>query len=154
MQSLLGWVNDIGIGGIVAVAAGGLVVAAAVLIAWRRYNTPTERERRRRHGVNNRGRITVGTLLDLDESAEHYLFHYTYSVGGAEYSASQDLAPIREQIPTPHEALIGSVAVKYDPNNAPNSIILCEAWSGLRVANGSGVKPGARQPLATQSRTA
>lgn len=154
MQSFLGWLGDVSIGGIAAAAAGAAVVGIAVFLAWRRYNTPAERERRRRLHVQERGRITAGTLHDLDEAGAHYLFHYTYSVGGAEYSASQDLAMLREQIPEPHEGLIGSVMVKYDPNNAPNSLILCESWSGLRTPKGRPVTPAEPPRLATQSRTA
>ena len=61
---------------------------------------------------------------------------YTYSVGGVEYSATQDVSSIREHLPE-DAALAGPATVKYIPRNPANSIVICEEWSGLRVRKGA-----------------
>ena len=61
------------------------------------------------------------------------LLFYSYEVRGVEYTASQDVGAMREQLPTDASAVNGVVYVKYDPKNPANSIILAETWSGLRT---------------------
>jgi hypothetical protein len=68
-------------------------------------------------------------ITEADETA---LF-YTYSVGGVQYAASQDISTLRELLPSPPERLIGAVSLKYFPRNPANSILICEQWSGLRA---------------------
>ena len=69
--------------------------------------------------------------------------YYSYSVRGVTYTASQDLAQLRAQIPADLEKLIGPASLKYSPRNPANSIIVCEKWSGLRA------KPSADPPVLT-----
>ena len=89
---------------------------------------PKDKEKRRRLQVNQQGRLGDATITEVHEST----IFYEYSVRGVLYTASQDVAKLREQIPTDLERLIGPVTLKYSPRNPANSIILCEEWSGLR----------------------
>ena len=89
---------------------------------------PKDKEKRRRLQVNQQGRLGDATITEVHEST----IFYEYSVRGVLYTASQDVAKLREQIPTDLERLIGPVSLKYSPRNPANSIILCEEWSGLR----------------------
>lgn len=111
----------------VAAAVGAIAVLA---VALGRRSSPSERERRRRLEVNARGRLVCGMVLDVEQDA----LQYSYSVGGAEYSAAQDISSLWDLIP---EEPTGPVLVKYLPSNPANSIVVCEEWSGLRRRNGA-----------------
>ena len=89
---------------------------------------PKDKEKRRRLQVNQSGRLGDATITEVHENT----IFYEYSVRGVVYTASQEVAKLREQIPTDIERLIGPVTLKYSPQNPANSIILCEEWSGLR----------------------
>jgi len=107
-----------------------LLVAVVVFIAWRIRGNPIERERRRRLQVNREGRLGDGTITEMARDA----IYYSYSVGGVEYTASQDTGQLRDRIPPEAERLIGHpVSIKYESRNPANSIVLCEEWSGLRA---------------------
>jgi hypothetical protein len=102
--------------------AGGLVLRARL--------TPEKRERKRRLLVHQRGRL--GDALITGASAD--ALYYTYSVRGVQYEASQDVTALRDRLPADPERLIGLASMKYATNNPANSILVCEEWSGLRVA--------------------
>src|ERR1039458_7513085 len=89
---------------------------------------PNDKEKRRRLQVNEQGRVGYATITEVHEST----IFYEYSVRGVLYTASQDVAQLREQIPSDLDRLIAPVTLKYSPQNPANSIILCEEWSGLR----------------------
>lgn len=112
-----------------AAAAVSGVAALVQLVLWKR-RSPAERERRRRLEVHARGRIVCGMALELQQD----VLYYNYSVGGAEYSAGQDVSALRHLLP-PEPA--GPVLVKYLPSNPANSIVVCEQWSGLRKQKGA-----------------
>jgi hypothetical protein len=118
------------------VAAAALLGGVVFFILKR--PSAVERERRRRLSIHRAGRITDGTVFDVDEPGEDgrsgmgHLLHYTYSIGGVDYSACQDVSALAEQIGEDPAVLIGSVYVKYQSKNPYNSIIVCEEWSGLR----------------------
>jgi hypothetical protein len=109
----------------------GAVAGTAALAAWmnpRTRVTPEERERRRRASVSASGRMASGTTTDLSNG----ILSYTYTVGGVEYSATQDLSALVDLLPPEPETLIGRpVSVRYLAHNPANSIVLSEAWSGL-----------------------
>jgi len=87
--------------------------------------------------VNAKGRMAGATVVDCREDE---LF-YSYSVGGAHYTASQDISGVRDRLPAGSPSLLGTATVKYDPANPANSILISEDWSGLRkaaAANGGG----------------
>jgi hypothetical protein len=113
------------------VLAGVLVVLIALIgfRAWQRSRvTPEERERRRCEALVAMGKMGDATLMEVRDD----LLLYSYHVRGMEYAASQDIAHLKEYMPSDLSAL-DSVSVKYDASNPANSIILAERWSGLRT---------------------
>jgi hypothetical protein len=52
-----------------------------------------------------------------------------------EYTASQDISALQEQVPADLSGAIGPIYVKYDARNPANSIVLAEEWNGLRTAS-------------------
>lgn len=123
----------------VLIGAGLLATALiAGLVVYRlRRPSSAERERRRRLQLHQHGRITDGMITDVAEAAQddasgspRFIF-YAYTIGGVEYSACQDVSTLGEYIGEDPANLIGAVYVKYHSRNPHNSIIVCEAWSGL-----------------------
>jgi hypothetical protein len=107
------------------------VVAAGVLVVLRIRRKPKDKEKRRRTEVNLSGRLGDATITEISEDA----IFYEYSVRGVTYTASQDISQLRELIPSDSHRLIGRPAsLKYSSQNPANSILLCEDWSGLRIA--------------------
>ena len=105
-----------------------VVIAAFGYRAWRRSRTtPEERERRRCALLVATGKITDAMLVEIRE----VLVFYSYSVRGVEYTASQDISRFASD-PTVDFSGVSAMSVKYDPRNPANSIVLAEAWSGLR----------------------
>ncbi len=96
-----------------------------------------ERERERRLRISEIGRITDGTVLDVNEmeqegSGELQFLIYQYDVAGVSYEASQDITYLRHKVDL-HTCRIGlPTSIKYDPANPGNSIVVSESWSGLR----------------------
>ena len=101
-----------------------------------RRKTPERLEQERRGRIHATGRITDGTVIDAREmqngaKAAQFLI-YQYDVGGVSYEASQDVTYLRQFVDL-HSCRIGlPAAVKYDPANPGNSIVIAEEWSGLR----------------------
>jgi hypothetical protein len=111
--------------------AGALAILLALIgfQLWKRSRvTPEERERQRRTMLAAHGKMGDATLLEVQDG----LLVYAYLVRGVEYTASQDITRLTPQMP-PDLSALGVVAVKYDPKNPANSIVLAEQWSGLRV---------------------
>jgi len=110
-----------------------IVVGAVLLAMWRVVHsrlTPEKREQRRRLDINLNGRLGDALLTECHENT----LYYTYEVRGVHYTASQDISTLRDQLPAAPERLGGMVNMKYAAQNPANSILLCEEWSGLRVA--------------------
>ncbi len=126
MSSVLG---AAAIPAVIGVAAGLALAAAVGAIFWRRCS-PAELERRRRQKVNSRGKTAGAIVVDLREDE----LVYSYTVGGAHYTASQDVSGVRHRLPAGSWGLLGPATVKYDPANPANSILVSEEWSGLRGA--------------------
>jgi len=108
-----------------------VLIALAIYIALRVHGTPEKRERRRRLSVNRLGRLGDALITEVSES----IIYYSYSLRGVQYTASQDVSALMDRLPADHEKLIGVASMKYAPNNPYNSILICEEWSGLRVAD-------------------
>ncbi|HWQ54775.1 MAG TPA: hypothetical protein VN442_13905 [Bryobacteraceae bacterium] len=108
-----------------------LVVAVVGRIVWRKWQgsryTPEELERQRREMLMGCGKMGDATLVDIRDN----LVFYSYDVRGIEYTASQDVGGLADSLPEDADAA-GPVAVKYDPRNPANSIIISEEWSGIR----------------------
>jgi hypothetical protein len=131
----LGW--SYGAAQAVMLALAGLLTVLLAILGYRAWRdsrvTPEERERRRREALAAHGKMGDAVLVEIREDA---LF-YTYAVRGVEYTASQDVSSLTERVPRDYSS-IASVAVKFDPRNPANSIVLAEGWSGLRVEHAAG----------------
>jgi len=112
------------------IGSAALVILGVYMLA-RIRRKPKDKEKRRRLSVNAYGRLGDATITEVQENT----IYYEYSVRGVLYTASQDITQLREHIPTDPDRLIGPVGLKYSVNNPANSIILCEDWSGLRIAS-------------------
>ncbi len=121
---------------VIAVAAVGLFAVARAIVK-SRHKTPEQRERERRARINEIGRITDGTVIDVSEMpvngrGEIQLLIYQYDVAGVSYEASQDVTALRHRVDL-HSCKAGLMtSIKYDPSNPGNSIVIAEQWSGLR----------------------
>jgi hypothetical protein len=115
--------------------------AGALLVAYYLFRpkpkTPEALERERREWLDSVGRITDGTVIDVQEmeGADHKpatLLIFQYDVAGVSYEASQDVTYLRQRINL-HSCRLGlPTSVRYDPQNPGNSIVLSEKWMGLR----------------------
>jgi hypothetical protein len=121
-----------------ALAVGGCGVLFAVYLLLRRKpKRPEDLERERREWLDRVGRITDGTVIDVqelprDEEKQTVLLIFHYDVAGVSYEASQDVTYLRQLINV-HSCRLGlPTSVRYDPQNPGNSIVVSERWMGLR----------------------
>ncbi|SRR6266481_4524720 len=120
---------------IVMTAAGALWAAGAW--AKSRRKSPDQLEQERRTRISEIGRITDGTVIDVNEmqsngAGERQLLIYHYDVAGVSYEASQDVSCLRHLVDL-HSCRTGLMtSIKYDPGNPGNSIVIAENWTGLR----------------------
>jgi len=119
-------------------ALGGTAIAYAMYVILRRKpKSPEDLERSRRAFINNVGRITDGTVIDVQELQPYgqrsaTMLIYQYDVAGVSYEASQDVTYLRQFINL-HSCRLGlPTSVKYDPQNPGNSLVVSESWMGLR----------------------
>jgi hypothetical protein len=119
-------------------AAGGAVVLGSYALLRRKTKGPTELERERRIWLDRIGRITDGTVIDVQEmppsegNRAAVLLIYKYDVAGVSYECSQDVTYLRQWINL-HSCRLGlPTSVKYDPHNPGNSLVVSENWMGLR----------------------
>ena len=118
------------------VAGFGLAFAGYALLR-RKPKTPDDLERERRVWLNTIGRITDGTVIDVQEIEPNgqrsaTMLIYQYDVAGVSYEASQDVTYLRQWINL-HSCRLGvPTSVKYDSRNPGNSMVISEGWVGLR----------------------
>jgi len=117
---------------------GGVALLAAYALLRRKPKTPDELERQRRAWLESTGRITDGTVIDVQDLAAANNYHaatmliYKYDVAGVTYECSQDVTYLRHWINL-HSCRLGlPTSVKYDPQNPGNSLVVSENWMGLR----------------------
>lgn len=110
----------------VAAAAG----VTAVCVALGRRPSASAREKKRRLMISARGRMADAVIEDFREDA----LYYSYSVRGVYYTASQNVAELKDRLPAPGPALCGPATVKYHTSNPANSILVAEDWCGIRAA--------------------
>src|SRR2546427_10647268 len=117
-----------------------LVVFGALLAIYfplrRKPKTADDLARERSQCLNQIGRITDGTVIDVQEMDSGQkpatLLIYQYDVAGVSYEASQDVTYLRQWINL-HSSRLGlPTSVRYDPHNPGNSIVVSEKWMGLR----------------------
>jgi hypothetical protein len=119
------------------ILAGSGAVLAAYLLLRRKPKTADDVERERRVWLDRVGRITDGTVIDVQEvpAGEHKsstMLIYQYDVAGVSYEASQEVTYLRPRINL-HSCRLGvPTSVRYDPQNPGNSIVVSERWLGLR----------------------
>src|ERR1700678_3358479 len=97
--------------GIQIAALGALalvLVALATYIAMRVRRTPEKREKRRRLNVNLQGRLGDAMITEATGDT----LYYSYSIRGVQYTASQDVTALRDQLPAEPDRLIGVVSLK------------------------------------------
>ena len=117
---------------------GGAAAVAAGTIYWalRQKKSPQDAEQKRRARLNTFGRITDGTVIDVNEVASNgqpgmQLLIYQYDVAGVQYECSQDVTYLRHRVDL-HSCKLGiPTSVKYDPHNPGDSIVVSEDWVGL-----------------------
>jgi hypothetical protein len=117
-----------------------LVVLVLALLTWlifRHKPTAEEIERKRRTYLAVSGRIVDGMLLDFYEmevegGAPAHMLVYNYRISGVDYECSQDVTTLGELLQAHHVRAGFPCSVRYQPGNAQNSIVIAEAWSGLR----------------------
>jgi hypothetical protein len=120
----------------IVLGAAGLAGASYVLLR-RKPKTADAIERERRLWLNEVGRITDGTVIDVQEIVPNHrgtatMLIYQYDVAGVSYEASQDVTYLRQWINL-HSCRLGlPTSVKYDPHNPGNSMVIAEGWMGLR----------------------
>ena len=121
---------------ILAAALLGAILAAYLMFG-RKKKTSAEIERERRDWLNQIGRITDGTVIDVQELVPNghpaaTMLIFQYDVGGVSYEASQDVTYLRQWVNL-HSCRLGvPTSVRYDPQNPGNSIVVSEKWMGLR----------------------
>jgi hypothetical protein len=124
----------------VAVAVVSVVAAIVVWLKTRKRLTEEERERGRREYLTEVGRIIDGTLLGIDDLEGERprnedgprVLYYSYEISGVIYESSQDVKQLQQFFHPGDCRLASPVSVRYDPRNHANSIVVAEAWSGLR----------------------
>lgn len=117
----------------------GMVGAAiaSYAIFRRKPKDADEIEHERRVWLNTVGRITDGTVIDVQEittavNRPATMLIYQYDVAGVSYEASQDVTYLRQWINL-HSCRLGlPTSVKYDSRNPGNSMVISEGWMGLR----------------------
>jgi hypothetical protein len=121
-----------------SLALGGSAIVYGMYVMLRRKpKSPEELERKRRLFIDNVGRITDGTVIDVQEipadgQRSATMLIYQYDVAGVSYEASQDVTYLRQFINL-HSCRLGlPTSVKYDPQNPGNSLVVSESWMGLR----------------------
>jgi len=120
------------------VATGSVALLGAYALLRRRPKSLDDVERERRAWLEGSGRITDGTVIDVQELAPAEKRHaavmliYKYDVAGVSYECSQDVTYLRHWINL-HTCRLGlHTSVKYDPQNPGNSLVVSEHWMGLR----------------------
>jgi Protein of unknown function (DUF3592) len=118
------------------VGAAGAALAGYFLFR-RKPKTAEELEGERRAFLDHVGRITDGTVIDVQEihGPDHKsttVLIYHYDVAGVSYECSQDVTYLRPLVNL-HSCRLGlPTSVRYDPHNPGNSLVVSERWMGLR----------------------
>lgn len=131
MNSRVGLAIALGLAG---TASLGVAAYSYFRRRWRR-KSPEEIERLRRLDLNQRGRITVGTVLELLEppadAPSTRVIVYKYEVAGVAYEVGQDCTVLAEVVRSTSWLPGQTVSIKYDLKSPSNSIIACEEWNGF-----------------------
>lgn len=119
------------------ILVGIVVLGLAYFLLRRKPKTADDLERERRAWLDRIGRITDGTVIDVQEmpgtrERPSTFLIYQYDVAGVSYEASQDVTYLRQFINL-HSCRLGlPTSVRFDPHNPGNSLVVSERWMGLR----------------------
>jgi hypothetical protein len=119
------------------IIVGGAALLGTYYMLRAKKKSAEEVERERRETLNEIGRITDGTVIDVqelnsDSENPSTMLIYHYDVAGVSYEASQDVTYLRHWINL-HSCRLGlPTSVRYDPHNPGNSLVVSEKWNGLR----------------------
>jgi hypothetical protein len=124
---------------------GASLIAVAGTLAWRarHKNDPELEEALRRQRISAQGRITDGTVLEVQEvergSGGHaQVVLYSYDVRGVQYECAQDVTPLHLALDRA-SCCTGDANIKYDPRHPGDSIVAAESWCGLRISSPAAV---------------
>jgi hypothetical protein len=121
----------------ILILVAATVLTLAYFLLRRKPKTAEDLERERRAWLDRIGRITDGTVIDVQEmpgarERPSTFLIYQYDVAGVSYEASQDVTYLRQLINL-HSCRLGlPTSVRFDPQNPGNSIVVSERWMGLR----------------------
>jgi hypothetical protein len=127
----------------IAVVTVGTVAAAG--LAWYLFKRPRltveEIERNRRNLLASIGRITDGSITDVSTISEIHdelsrtpqIIIYNYRIAGVSYECGQIVTALPDYVRDIRIDL--PIQVRYDPHNPADSIVVAEAWSGLRLSS-------------------
>jgi hypothetical protein len=125
----------------ICVALFGLSAFAvgSAVICRRRHRTPPEQlEALRRQRIGAHGRVTDGTVLEVQEQADDgpakQIVLYSYQIAGVGYHCAQDLTALGAWLDL-RACCLGPASIKYDPRSPGDSIVAAEGWCGLRKAS-------------------
>ena len=136
------------------IAVIGLGIATVASFSWyqktRVRPTAEELERERREYLAAVGRIVDGSITetlwasDSDVPTPSTLI-YRYRIAGVTYECAQDVSPLAEYVR--HLRIDLPIQVRFDPRNPGDSIVVAEAWNGLRIdhQHASAPSPGTSQ---------
>jgi hypothetical protein len=120
---------------------GASLFAVAGTLAWRGRNKkdPELEETLRRQRINSQGRITDGTVLEVQEvergsGAHAQVVLYSYDVRGVQYECAQDVTALQLEL-NRASCCTGDANIKYDPRSPGDSIVAAESWCGLRISS-------------------
>jgi hypothetical protein len=137
---------------VLAVGFGIATVAGITsYILTRRKPTAEEIERDRRDHLALTGRITDGSITETQWIASNSvepttpsdtpaILIYRYMIAGVTYECAQDVRTLADYVR--HVRIDLPVQVRFDPRNPGNSIVVAEAWSGLRFETPRPAPPG------------
>jgi hypothetical protein len=119
------------------IVSGAVLASGAYFLFRGKRKTADDIERERRDMLCQIGRITDGTVIDVQEISEDLprpatMLIYHYDVAGVSYEASQDVTYLRQWINLQSCRLGVPTSVRYDPHNPGNSLVVSEKWNGLR----------------------
>lgn len=88
-----------------------------------KFKKTTITESARREFLQNKGRITDGTIIDsqTNEDGEEIVFYY-YNIQGVDFESSEILTAAQRENPLKYAAG-AKVGVRFDPKNHGNSIL-------------------------------
>ena len=125
------------------ILVGIAVLGLAYFLLRRKPKTADDLERERRAWLDRIGRITDGTVIDVQEmpgtrDRPSTFLIYQYDVAGVSYEASQDVTYLRQFINL-HSCRLGlPTSVRFDPHNPGNSIVRLRTLDGSETVDDGG----------------